>query len=768
MKKLFNSSSSKRKVPNKHTLPPAEEKNKRVEKCALRLVRLYRRKGENELYKELLKLYHVDEKKYVIVWKAVKEKLLAKGEKDVIRHIENRLEKLNSSDKDSLFEHHSISKFVEFERKKKPASTTPKGILTKLSGWINTPFLTFKKVWDVVKHKTSVLLWKVIGGEKVFQLMLAALSSNESEARSAVEKLKNRNLFMYYRIAERERKDILIEKFRERLLNPTSVIIKIPVETKYIYGNPGSASGRGLEVHHLKKIEEKWEEFTPALWLTYQLDLYDELSSPLFTAVAKGQIGAFWVVEKWRKLLLRRGHDLKDKFRYLSSPEQAQVKQALKEEFGKVIRGAIVTDYSSSYSSYDASEFLSLVSWLGLQNELKPELMVLKFNGYNKVREWAEDIWKEAGLGDVKKEYDEMKAEEEERVKELIREATEGTWGEAYGAIKLVDELGLQNEFLNILIESVFDDTWIEFSEHYDSIPIAALDNICKLDKRFRKKGISVWKRLEEQRRINGKNKLEVLIKESGKSDNNAKRLITVQVIDRLHLQNEFKHELTLLMFDGDNKVRETARDTWKNAKFGDVKAVYEAMDKEEKDQLKGLIKEAVKSNSWERRAAAVKLIHTLGLQAEFLEELVWLALDDNIEVAGVADEALDKWDEELKKGGSSIRIELEKKRKQLPLEVKEKVKEAIKSNEEERRTTIIKLIAKLELQRELLDILVELVFDKNPDVRNAAKEILVPWAKEMQERLTEGKARLANPFAPSTQAKLIEELLLAMTVLCS
>ncbi len=154
-------------------------------------------------------------------------------------------------------------------------------------------------------------------------------------------------------------------------------------------------------------------------------------------------------------------------------------------------------------------------------------------------------------------------------------------------------------------------------------------------------------------------------------------------LIGELSLQKELKAELMLLMFDGWYKASGAAEEVWEKDGLGDVKAEYEAMDEEEKERVKELIREAARSDYWDRQEAAAKLIGELGLE------------------------------------------------------------------------------------KELLDPLMKLAYDKDLVVSHPARKALVSWVKKIVEEVKEDKAHLANPFTLTNKEELKEELFLAIAGVC-
>ncbi len=255
------------------------------------------------------------------------------------------------------------------------------------------------------------------------------------------------------------------------------------------------------------------------------------------------------------------------------------------------------------------------------------------------------------------------------------------------------------------------------------------------------KKGLEFdAKRVYEGLNNREKKELLELAREAVRSDVWERREAAVKLIGKLGLQEEFKPELMLLVFDEAKAVREAADEAWKKAGLGSVKAEYKKMNEEEKKQVKELIREAAKGNDLRRREAAVKLIGELGLQEEFLDELIGLVTNKDETVHGIyvtiiAAEALAKWNEELKKEGSSLIVEMERRRKGWVKEVERRIRERIRSDNKYNRIAAVKLIDGLELQEELLDELLKLVLDRNTNVAIAAAEVLANLDKKLRKK---------------------------------
>ncbi len=253
-------------------------------------------------------------------------------------------------------------------------------------------------------------------------------------------------------------------------------------------------------------------------------------------------------------------------------------------------------------------------------------------------------------------------------------------------------------------------------------------------------------------------------------------RYTAAKLIGELGLQKEFKAELMLLMFDGsDNqkwisekwyKLREFVEDVWKKAGLEDVKVEYMKMTEEEKELVRGLVREAMVNIDESMRIAAAKLIEELELQNEFKPELMLLIFDD---LNSVREAAEDAW---RKAGYSDVRAEYEAMGEEGKEKMRKKIREYVRRGNQEKA---LRAIRGLSLEEEFLDILLELAYKEGSGVRNVARKALASWVKEKRQeveekavKIKEGKAHLTNPFSLSEDVKLSEELAVAMSLLCS
>ncbi len=491
----------------------------------------------------------------------------------------------------------------------------------------------------------------------------------------------------------------------------------------------------------------------------------------------------------------------------MSEKEKKQLKELIRE-------AARNEDENRRYAA------AKLIEELGLQGELLDVLMSMLFYDANNViaaamealSKWDEEL-KERGSR-VMDELDKRKAGWSKEMKEGIKGATKGYPYERYTAAKLIGGLSLQEEFLDELVELSFDKD--------RDVATAAAEALGKWDRKLRKESSSVLAELEKRRKGWAK-KFREKIREGVKSDKEHMREAAAKLIGELSLQEELKPELMLLTFDDaetllhERFIMWVAWDAWKKAGLGDVEAEYEVMSREEKERIKELIKEAARGDDCGRRRGAAELIGALNLlqTTEFKMELILLMFDNVERVRGRAEYV---WEEARLEDVKKIYANMsEEEKKQL----KELIRDAVQSNVAGRNYAAAKLIGELSLQKEFKAELMLLIFDGHEDVRKAAEDV---WKKAkladvkgeykkmskedrgkisklIQEALRsetwslnragkellqvlglnedllylwvridevrEGKFSLDNPFAPSTQAKLIEELLLAMALLC-
>ncbi len=387
-----------------------------------------------------------------------------------------------------------------------------------------------------------------------------------------------------------------------------------------------------------------------------------------------------------------------------------------------------------------------LIGKLGLQEEFRVELLLLTFDGDPYVRETAEDAWEKANLGDVKAEYEAMDEEEKERLKMLTREAARnGSSSRREAAANLIGELGLEKEFKAELLLLAFD-----------------------IDEDVRQAAEWVWeydiedvKAVYEGMKVEEKERLKELLRDVARSEDGEKRYVVAKLIGELVLHEEFKAELMILKFDGDLGVRKAAEDTWENAGLDDVKAEYGGMKEEEKERVKGFIWDVVRWEDGERHYVAAKLIDELSLQKEFKAELMILKFDGDL---GVRKAAEDTWENA---GLDDVKAEYEAMEEEKKERVEELIKWAAMSDKWGKKVAAAKLIGELGLQEEFLYTLSELAYDEDPDVKGASRKALASLAEKKKQEVREGKFSLDNPFALAAKERRIEELAVAMVVLC-
>ncbi len=439
----------------------------------------------------------------------------------------------------------------------------------------------------------------------------------------------------------------------------------------------------------IEKIGGKWKALGEELYKIYKEDkeeafgLINAINTKLKIKQPKVE---YEELEKWLNLLVdeKLAFSLDDKemvkavlgLATFSGLKGIGSEENVKKSFAMVVLKEAMK--SNNISRRETAAWL--IIRLGLQKELKAELMLLMFDGISDVREVAKKAWKKAGFGNAKAVYERMKEEEKERVKELIREAARSDdldWGRRYAAAKLIGELGLQEEFLDKLVELVFDE---------EVVAKAAAKALNKWSKRLRKRGISAREELEKRKQEWKKEIKERIRKLIEKGDFHP----SLDAIRAFRWLEDYKPELLLLSFVEDKEVKRVAKmELLKRYGVGSLIRGKPKLTDKERDELKQLVEEVMREGDNKAREAAVKL--ALKLKSYALLLIVWPYL---------------LWEPSL-----------------LDEKSAEKAKKYMR-----------KLFGELR--------------------SNVAKR-------------KESKASLANPFALSTQAKLVGELALAMAVLC-
>ncbi len=216
----------------------------------------------------------------------------------------------------------------------------------------------------------------------------------------------------------------------------------------------------------LRQLGNDWEKLGGALYTIYKED--KEKAFGLIQAIShddklrkgiKGPKLEDKELGKWLDWLDRNGLNLP-----LNSGKIAKTVLALatfsglkkiesEDDVNKAFAITVLRKAARSDPFWKREAAAKLIGELGLQEDLKAELMLLMLDEWNDTKKAAEDAWK-VRFGDVKAVYEEMKEEEKERVKELIREAVRSNdlWRRE-AAPKLIWKLGLQEGFLDKLIE---------------------------------------------------------------------------------------------------------------------------------------------------------------------------------------------------------------------------------------------------------------------------------------------------------------------------
>ena len=396
-------------------------------------------------------------------------------------------------------------------------------------------------------------------------------------------------------------------------------------------------------------------------------------------------------LSKWDKELRRKGSSVMN--------ELEKRKKGWSEEVKEWIRKWARED--EFYARYTTAK---IIMGLGLQEELLDVLIELALDEYSRISaptaeflgKWNKEL-KSKGSS-LMAELDKKRKGWANETKKRIRDAAMSGWGRRRAAAKFISELGLQEEFLDVLIELAFD-------RQHSSVVEAAAEALGKWNKELRRKGSSVMAELDKKRK-GWANETKKRIIDAAMSGDWVKRYAAPKLIGELGLQEEFKPELMLLMFDYVVGVREVAEEAWDKAELDDVKEEYEQMKKKEKEMVKEQIREAARSDEAKRRYAAPKLIGEIGLQEEFKPELMVLRFDY---VVGVRRAAEDAW---KKAGLGDVKSEYEQMKKTEKEMVKEQIREAARSREWIKRYAVAKLIGELGLQEEFKAELMLLMFD--------------------------------------------------------
>ncbi len=443
----------------------------------------------------------------------------------------------------------------------------------------------------------------------------------------------------------------------------------------------------------------------------------------------------------------------------------------LKKAFAKVLIKEIINPYDERLSLA-----IDLTQNLKLYDELLLDLIIIAYHDEWGAEEKAIDtVINYDHIRDVMKDVTKKNPKMAKEIKKIILEGVEiGEIWKSYVSATLIKELGLQEEFLEVLEELLF---FHDEDRTDNRVNLTAAEALFEWSPELWNEAIAsdeADKRKKELKERITRGLRSWIINTEGLDKEEA-----INIISILGLHEKFVYELLDSLFDEDLDVVKAAipaiRD-WNEQLKNRSSSIKNIIIKLGLlNEFKEKIDEKLSNGEEAARYGSIALIAELDLEDEFFHKLLnRIFEEDESYIISTAAEIVGLWNNKLKEWRSSGVKYLEKNDPKIVNEMVEKIEVGLKSKKWQQRYAAVQLIAHLDLWEWFLFGLVPLINDRERIIQQVLKhmkpnlkERVIKRVKDIEEHTKKDPAGLTNPFTTTSYEKNREALATALFLLC-